>query len=354
MSEISILSYENDFTKIRDIINLDNIHGVNNIYNNRDYLFLNYINETKLFVYRNSEKMWVYPFSQQVIDSKFIKDSTKFFYDIESPYGYYGPFSNTKDSGFILSANSKFNSWCVENNIIAEFVRFNPLFQNQDLRFGIDITFNRKTLGFNLENLPNIEKIFDSKMMNQVNNYKKYNVSIEVSSSYDLYNQFVNLYKKKMVFLKAQEFYLFSNSSFNNLFEFIKNNGIFVTACIQKKLIGGMIILFDNKNAYYHLSAINPENKISGITNAMLYYTIKYFFNKKFNIFFLGGGNSNSLNDKLYRFKKKMANEEYDFYIGKKIYNKEKYNEIISNWSKMYPYLNNSYKEFLLKYKYKS
>ena len=52
--------------------------------------------------------------------------------------------------------------------------------------------------------------------------------------------------------------------------------------------------------------------------------------------------------------KKKMANEVYDFYIGKKIYNKEKYNEIISNWSKMYPYLNNSYKEFLLKYKYKS
>ena len=63
MSEISILSYENDFTKIRDIINLDNIYGVNNIYNNRDYLFLNYINETKLFVYRNSEK--------KAIDSNF-------------------------------------------------------------------------------------------------------------------------------------------------------------------------------------------------------------------------------------------------------------------------------------------
>ena len=63
MSEISILSYENDFTRIRDIINLDNIYGVNNIYNNRDYLFLNYINETKLFVYRNSEK--------KAIDSNF-------------------------------------------------------------------------------------------------------------------------------------------------------------------------------------------------------------------------------------------------------------------------------------------
>ena len=57
------------------------------------------------------------------------------YYDIETPYGYGGPISNTTDSDFIFRSNVKFNDWVKSNNIISEFVRFGSKFHEILLKF---------------------------------------------------------------------------------------------------------------------------------------------------------------------------------------------------------------------------
>ena len=66
--------------------------------------------------------------------------------------------------------------------------------------------------------------------------------------------------------------------------------------------------------------------------------------------FFLGGGNSKSKNDNLYKFKEKMANMKHQYYIGKKIHNHDIYEFIIKKWENKFPNLKKMYKNHLLKY----
>jgi hypothetical protein len=48
------------------------------------------------------------------------------YFDLESPYGYGGYLLNNKDEKFIKKAFDEYKSYCKENYIIAEFVRFHP------------------------------------------------------------------------------------------------------------------------------------------------------------------------------------------------------------------------------------
>ena len=54
------------------------------------------------------------------------------YYDIVTPYGYGGPYIvECIDKDKLLKDYEKqFTDYCIDNNIVAEFVRFHPLFNN--------------------------------------------------------------------------------------------------------------------------------------------------------------------------------------------------------------------------------
>ena len=64
-----------------------------------------------------------------------IKGLGKVFYDLETPYGYGGPLTNSNCKNFLLESNLKYFNWMLSNNIIAEFTRFNPLLNNPFVPF---------------------------------------------------------------------------------------------------------------------------------------------------------------------------------------------------------------------------
>ena len=47
-----------------------------------------------------------------------------------------------------------------------------------------------------------------------------------------------------------------------------------------------------------------------------------------------GGGKTNDISDTLFEFKKKFSNDTLWFHIGKCIFNKSIYDDIIFNWGK--------------------
>ena len=95
-----------------------------------DYVGLNCSNKNSqayLFVYKKNEKIWINPFIK-VKTPIHAKNVNKIFYDLETPYGYGGPISNSNDYKFINDGNKKFLDWVKDSNILAEFIRFHPLF----------------------------------------------------------------------------------------------------------------------------------------------------------------------------------------------------------------------------------
>ena len=102
------------------------------VYYDHKYLDL-YENENQsiviLFI-SEDESFWVNCFLKNKI-LNYDHLLKKNFYDIEIPYGYGGPITNSKNKSFIKNAEKFYVKWCQENDIICEFVRFHPLINNK-------------------------------------------------------------------------------------------------------------------------------------------------------------------------------------------------------------------------------
>ena len=77
------------------------------------------------------------------------------YYDIISPYGYGGPLIVScvpeKKQSLCKKFESAFEEYCLNNNIISEFVRFHPIANNvADFKTMYDIVYLRKTVGTDL------------------------------------------------------------------------------------------------------------------------------------------------------------------------------------------------------------
>lgn len=351
MSEIEIINISNNKKKYLNLIDHNKFNNFNNIYNNYKYLILNGKNIFN-FSYKLGENIWLNNFIINKVNKVFLDNKNIEYFNVESPYGYYGPYSNSNNKDFINEANRYFENWCLDKNIIAEFIRFNPLIKNKKIRNNIDCELNRTTLSYDLLKFNKEKNIFNSKIMNQINNYKNHEINIIKTSEKEDFYKFIEIYKLKMISLNANKFYLFSDQYYESLFNLIIKNGFIILAKKNNYIIGGSIILYDRRVAYYHLSA-NLDNKISGLTNAIIYEAYKYSKLLKLETFYLGGGNSNSKSDNLFKFKKKMSNQSHSYYIGKKIYNMNIYSKINKNWEKKYPKLINLYNNHILKHNYK-
>ena len=64
------------------------------------------------------------------------KHNGETYFDIITPYGYGGPLvvpsSPDKREALVRSFCEAFDKYCLENNIVSEFVRYHPLYNNAD------------------------------------------------------------------------------------------------------------------------------------------------------------------------------------------------------------------------------
>ena len=68
--------------------------------------------------------------------------------------------------------------------------------------------------------------------------------------------------------------------------------------------------------------------------------------------FHLGGGTDGSEENSLYQYKRKFSKHEYQFTLGKMIFNPLLYDEICDDWAVANPEKAEKLKYILLKYKY--
>ena len=127
----------------------------------------------------------------------------------------------------------------------------------------------------------------------------------------------------------ATEYYFFDDEYFNNIIKYYKDNIILVESIYENKVIAAGLYFTYKDVIHVHLSGTDTEYLSLSPAYILKYATAIWGKEHGYKVIHYGGGLSNSETDSLYVFKRKFANQtDFDFYIGKKIWNKDVYDKL--------------------------
>ena len=266
-------------------------------------------------------------------DKKFeneIPSNTHF--DITTPYGYGGFLIEgelTKDSLKLL--NEEYSSICKKEGIISEFVRLHPVLKNSEKLGEIyDISELGKTITIELVSQNQIWSNLIAKNRNVIRKAKKSGVEVFWGRNPELMEKFIELYNETMDKDNAKDYYYFKKIFYTSVLEDLKYNSMIFYALYEEKIISMSMMLFSNDQMHYHLSASDKHFQHLAPTNLLLFEAACWGVENGYKTLHLGGG-LGSQEDSLYKFKKAFNKEsETNFSVGRKIFSKEKYNNLVN------------------------
>lgn len=301
-------------------------------------------NYGKLYEKMEDGKSEYYEFSNQYgsITNVFIKrevpiriDSEEQYYDITTPYGYGGPIIKKvvkgKETELVESYKEDFKKYCLKNNIVSEFIRFHPVFGNEKPFKNIyDVEYLRKTVGTNLKDFEDpFQEEFSKSGRKDTRRALRNGVSYEIIKSPKSIDDFLEIYYSTMERNNADDFYYFDKEYFKKCLELFPESILTVKAQYEEKTIAmGFYFVYGNI-IHSHLSGTLKEYLNLSPAYILKYAATEWGKENDYHLIHHGGGTSNSENDNLLLFKRKFGqNTEFDFSIGRKIWNKEIYDQL--------------------------
>lgn len=270
---------------------------------------------------------------RDIAEDKRFKDKieTKSLFDVTTPYGYGGfIIEGIPNESNIKRLNEEYSDYCRSKNIISEFVRFHPVLKNSKINSEIyEVIDLGKTITMDLISKEQIWNDLSSKNRNVIRKAIKSGVEIYWGRSPELIDEFIPLYNATMNKDDATDYYYFNKEFYKSVLEDLRYNSLIFYALYDQKIISMSMILFGNDNMHYHLSASDREYQSLAPTNLLLYEAACWGCENGYKSFHLGGG-LGSKEDSLFKFKKAFnkSSETY-FSIGRKIFDQEKYDELI-------------------------
>ncbi len=249
------------------------------------------------------------------------------YFDLATPYGY---------GGWIIEGNGddsdlfqEYTKWCLENNIVCEFVRYHPILKNAaKTKEYYDVIDLGNTISMTLSSADTIWNNLTSKNRNMVRKAQKSGVKIYHSNSPDIYNAFKKIYNITMDSDNARPYYYFSDDFYNSIQLDMENESQVFWGEVSGQIIAASIVISANGHMNYHLSGSLREYQHLAPTNLLLYKAALWGLSNGYKTFHLGGG-LGSKEDSLYKFKSAFnRNGSMQFSIGKKIYMFDVYDKL--------------------------
>lgn len=273
--------------------------------------------------------------NQFIIREITIKIDNNNYYDIVTPYGYGGPIilsQNVENKGeLILQYYEAFGQYCKENNIVSEFIRFHPLLNNvEDFKDLYNVSCIRKTLGTNLRDFDDpFQSEFSKRCRQNIRKALRNGVTFQILEKPEEIGEFKKIYYSTMDRNNARDYYYFDDEYFNKILRYFSDNIIIVKALFEEKTIAqGLYLVYGNK-IHIHLSGTLSEYLYLSPAYVLRYAVTLWGKENNYEIIHHGGGRTNTAEDGLFKFKKQFAkNTEFDFYVGKKIWNNHIYKEL--------------------------
>lgn len=258
------------------------------------------------------------------------------YYDLTTPYGYGGPLIINKNNNniniikkSIINFYKKYIHFCEKCNYTCEFIRFHPIYENHIyFKNIIPIEYINDVVVVDL--VPSLEEIVKKIKKGHRYNIRKTiregcNVTIVSNPSTRDLEDFINCYYNMLSRHAASKKYYFSINFIKDHFKLL--NSILIKIIYDNLCIGSSIFIVGHRIVHYHLSG---AYKIKGLypSDLMIYEAIKWSKENGFKYLNLGGGRGR--NDSLFKFKAGFSNIYKKFYIGKIIFNKKVYSDLVS------------------------
>ena len=279
------------------------------------------------------------------------------YFDIQGAYGYNGAVSSSYDEDIIKKFLFCFDKFCKEKNIIAEFIRYNPIIGNHKFYLENEPIYILDNVLIDLTNSINDIwlKSFDNGVRKAVkkairNNLKFYSF-LGSEISIEMLNEFINIYYNTMIRNHAERYYFFPKKFFTDIIQLLGENSLFSFIFYNDKIISVELNFFFKNYAYGFIGGTLSEYYYLSPNSLLRFELIKKLKDLNVKYYSIGGGKQK--NDSIYKFKKSFSKYiENKFYIGKKIHNQKIYDEVVKQWETKFPEKKEKYNNLLLKYRY--
>lgn len=252
------------------------------------------------------------------------------YYDIITPYGFSGPIilsaAENKKQELCEAFDSAFTDYCRSNNIVAEYVRFNPWLKNhEDFKSLYSLTYRCKTVYVDLTTKDFVMDEFHHTTRKRLKKALASDFTVKFDHTGDSVEEFIDMYQFTVDKNHLSKTYQFDEDFIRKSFNSLKNNQFIVTAYHHDIPIASSISLHHGNYVHGHLLGINPEFYKMGIS-ALLYYEVsKWGVENNKTHFHIGGANTEGLMS----YKKKLTKNGFcDYYTGTRIRNKEIYDQL--------------------------
>lgn len=272
-----------------------------------------------------------------------VKVDDKTYYDLVTPYGYGGPIILECESGFkdelIHGFEAKFRNYCLENNIVSEFIRFHPIIKNHiDFKKVYEISYVRNTVATKITtNEDPMIAEFSKSARKTIRRSLRAGVTYNITRNPNNIKHFMDIYYSTMDRNKASNYYYFDKDYFEQCIVSFSDNILIVEAIYEDIVIAMGFYFVFNDMIHAHLSGTLAKYLKLSPAYIIKYATAQWAKENNIKLIHYGGGTSNSEEDPLYKFKKRFTkNTEFKFFIGKQIWNETIYNKLcnINNVSK--------------------
>ncbi|AQU80083.1 MULTISPECIES: GNAT family N-acetyltransferase [Planococcus] len=283
--------------------------------------------EALLFYYKDDDGEVAYPFIKRVVN-----DGDITYFDVTTPFGYGGPILNVEKNVANLTANFRksFMTYCQNEKIIAEYVRFHPLKENAQF-FGTHLKISSlfETYTINLKAhftlpqkllLPNKEDVDNASEL----------IVKKLGTVRHLFEFLVLYYAAARRREEADSYYFFTNDYFETLIGSMGSNLHLFGAFHENKLVSACYVLTMGDTIYYHLGGSLSEVD-NEMTMRTLLLKIAEWGEENYYVFFHLGGDFQVEENEKQEIKKEIANcEPAVFYIGQQIHDQQTYDNLVS------------------------
>ncbi|HPG41401.1 MAG TPA: GNAT family N-acetyltransferase [bacterium] len=284
------------------------------------------------FVYHQAaDKVIIKPFfKRRINDEPEFSTLKEDYYDTISPYGYNGCLTNCQECD-IQDFFTQYDKYCLDNNIISEFVRLHPLIRN-DLYKGLEksrqLVLWNETVHIKLDkSLEEIRGCFGDTNTRNIKKAVKNGLKVvELPYNTENVSRFHKMYTSTMERLQTTAFYFFSLDYFDSLRELLGEYvKLFAVEYNQEYIALGLFFTF-GQYCHYHLGASQLETLHLRPNNILFSHIIEWAKNAGYKLLHLGGGRHRD--DDLFRFKKSFSDTTAPFYIIKKIHHNDVYKQL--------------------------
>lgn len=285
---------------------------------------------------------FIFPFLKRIIPESG-------YYDLISPYGYAGYYSNSHDLDIHDEAFSCLQDFCKQNNIVSTFIRLNPFENSLNYieRDGVEQLIHGRVVTVPLsQEYEKLKEKYSSNHKRGIKKLMKLGFRVE-KGTIETIDSFIEVYNQTMSRLNASDYYFFDKSYYEMLFDLNTVTQVYFVKNDKDEVVSGAVFCLTDDIIQYHLGG-TAEGFVKMSPNKMIFDHLIHEYAEKKKWLNLGGGYGGS-QDNLFNFKRGFSSFTHKFSTLRIVNMRDQYNNLSKDKS-----LTDDNKDFFPRYRINS